>query len=65
MKRYYITVLGYYRELDTTKEVTIECDGMNYSDAGAYQFYNKTENGYEEVAYYPILKTIITKIETV
>jgi hypothetical protein len=65
MKRYYITVLGYYRNSNTTHQVIIQCDGLKYSDAGVYEFYDKTENGYEVVAYYPILQTIITSIETI
>lgn len=63
MKRYHITILGYYRNSDTTQQTTIECDGMNYSDTGVYEFYNKTKDGYVAIAYYPILHTIITKIE--
>ena len=64
MKRYHITVLGYYRNSDTTQQTTIDCDGMYYSSAGVYEFFNKTEDGYDVVAYYPIRQTIITSIET-
>jgi hypothetical protein len=65
MKRYYLTILGYYRNTDTTHSITIDCDGMNYSPAGFYQFFNHTEDksGYIEVAHYPIRYTIITKLE--
>lgn len=64
MKRYHITVLGYYNNSDTTHQTTIDCSGMNYSSAGLYEFYNKTENSHAIVAYYPIRQTIITKIES-
>lgn len=64
MKRYHITILGYYRNSDTTHETIIQCDGLNYSTAGVYEFFNKTEDGYDVVAYYPIRQTIITSIET-
>jgi hypothetical protein len=65
MKRFHITVLGYYRNSDTTQQTTIECDGLNYSSGGVYEFFNKTEDGYVVIAYYPIRQTIITKIETI
>lgn len=64
MKKFYITVLGYYRNSDTTQQTIIECDGINYSSAGVYEFFNKTEDGYFAIAYYPIRQTIINKIET-
>jgi hypothetical protein len=63
MKRYYITVIGYHRNSDTTHQTTIDCDGMNYSSAGCYEFFIKEEDNYEPIAYYPIRHTIITKIE--
>ena len=65
MNRYHITILGYYRNSDTTQQTTIDCDGLNYSSGGAYEFFNKTEDGYVVIAYYPIRQTIITKIETI
>ena len=65
MNRYHITVLGYYRNSDTTQQTTIDCDGLNYSSGGVYEFFNKTEDGYIVIAYYPIQQTIITKIETI
>jgi hypothetical protein len=65
MNRYHITVLGYYRNSDTTQQTTIECDGLNYSSGGVYEFFNKTEDGYVVIAYYPIRQTIISKIETI
>lgn len=64
MKRYHITVLGYYNNSDTTHQTVIDCDGMNYSSAGIYEFYNKTTESHIVVAYYPIRQTIITKIES-
>jgi len=64
MKRYHITVLGYYNNSDSTYQTTIDCSGMNYSSkAGLYEFYNKSDVGSVVVAYYPIRQTIITKIE--
>lgn len=64
MKRYHITVLGYYNNSgDTTYQTTIDCDGMNYSSAGLYEFFNHTKDSYVAIAYYPIRQTIITKIE--
>ncbi|CAB4143576.1 hypothetical protein UFOVP449_223 [uncultured Caudovirales phage] len=64
MKRYHITVLGYYRNSDTTMQTSIDCDGMNYSSAGCYEFWMKIDNGHEIVACYPIRQTIITSIES-
>jgi hypothetical protein len=65
MKRFHITILGYYRNSDTTQQTRIECNGMNYSSAGVYEFFNKREDGYVAIAYYPVIQTIITKIETI
>ena len=64
MKRYHITLLGYYRNSDTTKQTSIDCDGVNYSSAGCYEFWVKNGDGHEVVAYYPIRQTIITSIES-
>ncbi len=62
MKRYYIKVIGCYIDSNTTHQVTIDCDGMCYSDSGVYEFWN--DKGYKiPVAYYPIRHTIITKVE--
>lgn len=66
MKRYYLTVLGH-------KEYTIECDGVRFSHSGVYEFWKyKEENDNGElikrvidIAYYPINRTIINKIEEV
>jgi len=64
MKRYHIRVIGYHRNSDTTHEITIDCDGMHYSGAGCYEFWEKDINGFNNViAYYPIRNTIITSIE--
>lgn len=63
MKKYHLTVLGYYRNSDTTHQTTIVCDGMNYSQAGCYEFWVKNGETYRVVAYYPIINTIITSIE--
>jgi hypothetical protein len=65
MKRYHITVLGYYNNSDSTYQTIIDCSGMNYSSAGLYEFYNKADVGSVVVAYYPIRQTIITKIEII
>jgi hypothetical protein len=65
MKRYHITVLGYYNNSDSTHQTTIDCNGMDYSSAGLYSFYNKSDVGSVVVAYYPIRQTIITKIEII
>jgi hypothetical protein len=65
MKRYYITVLGYYNNSDSTYQTIIDCDGMSYNNAGLYEFYNKTTQSNAVVAYYPIRQTIITNIETI
>ena len=65
MKRYHITVLGYYNNSDSTYQTTIDCNDMNYSSAGLYAFYIKGDVGSVVVAYYPIRQTIITKIEII
>lgn len=64
MKRYHITILGYYRNSDTTYQTTIDCDGVSYSEAGVYGFFIKNKEGWTEtIAYYPIMYTIITSVE--
>lgn len=63
MKRYNITILGYYNNSDATHQTSIICDGMHYSQAGCYEFFVKKDDSYEVVAFYPIRHTIITSIE--
>ena len=63
MRKYYLTILGYYTNSDTTSQASIICDGMNYSQAGCYEFFIKKDDTYEVIAYYPIRHTIITSIE--
>jgi hypothetical protein len=63
MKRYHLTVLGYYNNSDGTHQTSIICDGVNYSQAGCYEFWVKKDDSYQVVAYYPIRQTIITSIE--
>lgn len=63
MRRYYLTVLGYYNNSDTTHQVTIECDGMWFTSSGCYEFYKTVNDTMIPVAYYPIRNTIITSIE--
>ena len=64
MKRYHITVLD-------LKDYKIECDGMNYSTAGCYEFWKYSDTGSElkgrviYIAYFPIYRTIITEIEEI
>jgi hypothetical protein len=66
MKIYHLTILGYYNNSDTTHQTSIKCDGMSYSHEGFYKFWVKIEaNRYEDIAYYPIINTIITSIEKV
>lgn len=63
MKRYHITILGYYNNSDTTHQVTIDCDGVGYSSSGCYEFWKYSDDTRIAVAYYPIWKTIISKVE--
>ena len=63
MKKYHLTILWYYNNSDGTHQTSIICDGMDYSQAGCYQFWVKKDASYEVVAYYPIRNTIITSIE--
>lgn len=63
MKRYHITVLGYYNNSDTTHQVIIDCDGVRYSSAGCYEFCKKIDGTMVPIAYYPIWKTIISSVE--
>lgn len=63
MKKYHITVLGYYNNSDSTHQTSVICDGLRYSEAGCYEFLVKKDDGHEVVAYYPIRQTIITSIE--
>lgn len=63
MRKYHLTILGYYNNSDSTHQISITCDGMNYSEAGCYQFFVYKDDTYEVIAYYPIRHTIITSIE--
>jgi hypothetical protein len=63
MKKYHITILGYYTNSDATHQTSIICDGVHYSVAGCYEFWVKKDETYETIAYYPIRQTIITSIE--
>lgn len=63
MKRYHLTVLGYYNNSDTTHQVTIDCDAVRYSSAGCYEFCEKIDDTMIPIAYYPIWKTIISSVE--
>jgi hypothetical protein len=63
MKRYHITVLGYYRNSDTTHSTTIDSDGMSYSNSGVYEFWNKVNGVCVPFACYPIRQTVISRIE--
>ena len=65
MKRYYITVLRYYNNSDTTHQTTIDCDGISFNSGGVYEFWNRKDTTtYETIAYYPMNFTIITKVES-
>ena len=43
--------------------VTVEADGFEYGTSGAYRFWSRINNKIENVAMYPIDRTIIRKIE--
>lgn len=63
MKRYYLTILGYYNNSDTTHQVTIDCDGVWFTASGCYEFFKTVDDTMIPVAYYPIWKTIISNVE--
>ena len=63
MKKYHLTILGYYNNSDTTHQTSIVCDGVGYSHSGCYEFWELVDGAREPVAYYPIRNTIITSIE--
>lgn len=71
MKKYHLTILGYYNNSvgynsDTTRQTTVTCDEMMAYDAGYYEFRVRDESGVSKrVALYPIRNTIITNIETI
>lgn len=71
MKKYHLTILGYYNNSagynpSTTRHTTITCDGMVAHDAGYYEFWVRNEYGFSDrVAFYPIRNTIITNIEDI
>lgn len=65
MKRYYLTILGYYNNSDTTHQVTIDCDGVGYSSSGLYEFWKDCDGTRTAIAYYPIWKTIISNVEQI
>jgi hypothetical protein len=43
--------------------ITVEADGFEYGTSGAYRFWSRIDNKIENVAMYPIDRTIIRKIE--
>lgn len=59
MKKYHIEVINSNKQ----QYRIIEADSVSWSDAGLYEFI-KFDNGIRiPVAYYPVNRTIITKIE--
>jgi len=66
MKKYHLTIFGYYDKVDTSHQTTITCDGISSSNAGYYEFWVMKECGRSKsVAFYPIRNTIIRKIEDI
>jgi hypothetical protein len=64
MKRYHLTIFGYYTRADSTHRTTITCDGVSSFNEGYYAFWEREENGGSKpIAFYPIRNTIITYIE--
>lgn len=68
MKRYHIIVITGGTAYSGTQSFTIEAEGV-MSNSNNYQFFNGEDNdfglgNFETVAYFPINRTIITKIET-
>lgn len=70
MNRYHLDLIvsGTYGVL--THLITIEADGFDHGQSGAYRFWNRVvedndivSNKVETVAMYPINRTIIRKIE--
>lgn len=61
MNRYYIEVINSNKQ----QKRVIEADGLSWSDAGLYEFI-VFENGIRKpIAYYPVSRTIIEKIEKI
>ena len=59
MNRYYIEVINSNKQ----QKREIIADGISWSDAGLYEFW-KTEVGRRiPIAYYPVSRTVIEKIE--
>ena len=66
MKKYHLTILGYYNNSDKTHQTTVTCDGMSAHDGGYYEFWVRDKHGgFDRVALYPIRNTIITNIENI
>jgi hypothetical protein len=60
MNRYHIQVITGESYMNRK----VEADGVSWSDAGLYEFWVKTEKGFNKgVAYYPVNRTIIENIE--
>jgi hypothetical protein len=48
-----------------TNLVTVEADGFEYGTSGVYRFWIRIDNKVENIAMYPIDRTIIRKIEKI
>ena len=66
MKKYHLTILGYYNNSSAVYHTTVTCDGMSANDGGYYMFWAIDKHGSSKpVALYPIRNTIITNIEDI
>jgi len=65
MNRYHLEIIigGQYAGQYGMTYQTIEADGFEYGTSGAYRFWSRINNKIENVAMYPIDRTIIRKIE--
>ena len=60
MNIYYLEIIG----VDKHIERKIEAEGVSWSESGLYEFWSTDENGRRRVvAYFPVSRTIINKIE--
>jgi hypothetical protein len=64
MNRYYLLVLTGGKSSGIEPYI-VEADGFEYGTSGAYRFWSRIDNKVENIAMYPIDRTVIRKIEKI
>jgi hypothetical protein len=67
MNKYWLSVVTGYNSPNFCgmSPFTVEADGVEYGTSGVYRFWSKIDGKIENVAMYPIDRTIIKKIEKI